>query len=154
MGGQVLGGGVIVLVAVALWLLYLLPSWSRRHRYLTAERNALRLNQALRVLAETSETPDEVTLELNTRTVFAQQRLARRAQAAREAEARKTQAEVDRAAQRAQAERDAYAKKSQAERDAIAKQQQIERDEIAKQLLLETERARRERELADLERVR
>ncbi|HWT32932.1 MAG TPA: large exoprotein [Microbacterium sp.] len=143
MGGQVLGGGVIVLVAVALWLLYLLPSWSRRHRFMTAERNALRLNQALRVLAETSETPGEVTFELNTRTAFAQQRLARRAQAAREAEARKTQAEVDRAAQRAQAERDAYARKSQAERD-----------EIAKQLLVESERAERERELAELERVR
>jgi len=154
MGGQVLGGGVIVLVAVALWLLYLLPSWSRRHRFMTAERNALRLNQALRVLAETSETPGEVTFELNTRTAFAQQRLARRAQAAREAEARKTQAEVDRAAQRAQAERDAYARKSQAERDEIAKRSQRERDEIAKQLLVESERAERERELAELERVR
>jgi hypothetical protein len=154
MGGQVLGGGVIILVAVALWLLYLLPSWSRRHRYMTAERNALRLNQALRVLAETSETPEEVTFELNTRTAFVQQRAARRAQAARETEARKAQAEVDRAAQRAQAERDAHAKKSQAERDAIAKQSQVERDEIAKRTLIETQQAERDRELADLERAR
>ncbi|KHK98584.1 hypothetical protein LK09_06355 [Microbacterium mangrovi] len=143
MGGQVLGGGVIILVAVALWLLYLLPSWVRRHQYLTAERNALRLNQALRVLAETSETPDEVTFELNTRTAFVQQRAARRAQAAREAEAKKAQAEVDRAAQRAQAERDAHAKRSQAERDAIARQ-----------ALIENERAQRERELIGLERAR
>lgn len=84
MGGQVLGGGVIVLVAVALWLVYLLPSWHSRRQYDAAERNAVRLNQALRVLAETSETPEEVRLELNARTAAAQQRLAKRALAERE----------------------------------------------------------------------
>lgn len=84
MGGQVLGGGVIVLVAVLLWLVYLLPSWYSRRQYDSAERNAVRLNQALRVLAETSETPEEVRLELNTRTALAQQKLARRALAQRE----------------------------------------------------------------------
>ncbi len=84
MGGQVLGGGVIVLVAVLLWLVYLLPSWHSRYRYDAAERNAVRLNQALRVLAETSETPEEVRIELNTRTALAQQRLARKALAERE----------------------------------------------------------------------
>lgn len=80
MDGQVLGGGVIALVAVLLWLVYLLPSWQSRHQYDSAERNAVRLNQALRVLAETSETPGEVRLELNARTALAQQKLARRAQ--------------------------------------------------------------------------
>ena len=75
MGGQVLGGGVIVLVAVVLWLVYLLPSWQGRHQFYAAERNAVRLNQALRILAETSETPQEVRLELNARTALAQQRL-------------------------------------------------------------------------------
>ena len=84
MGGQVLGGGVIVLVAVLLWLVYLLPSWHSRRQFDAAERNAVRLNQALRVLAETSETPQEVRLELNARTALAQQRLARRAMAERE----------------------------------------------------------------------
>jgi hypothetical protein len=87
MDGQVLGGGVIVLVAVLLWLVYLLPSWSSRRQYDAAERNAVRLNQALRVLAETSETPDEVRLELNARTAMAQQRLARQALAERESAA-------------------------------------------------------------------
>jgi hypothetical protein len=81
MGGQVLGGGVIVLVAVALWMVYLVPSWHSRHQYYAAERNAVRLNQAIRVLAETSETPGEVQLELNARTALQQQRLARRLQA-------------------------------------------------------------------------
>jgi hypothetical protein len=84
MGGQVLGGGVIVLVAVLLWLVYLLPSWHSRRQFDAAERNAVRLNQALRVLAETSETPEEVHLELNARTAMAQQKLARRALAERE----------------------------------------------------------------------
>ncbi|WP_137843777.1 large exoprotein [Microbacterium sp. 2FI] len=94
MGGQVLGGGVIVLVAALLWLVYLLPSWHSRRQYDAAERNAVRLNQALRVLAETSETPDEVRLELNARTALAQQRLARRALAHRESAALE-QAKVD-----------------------------------------------------------
>lgn len=85
MDGPVLSGGVIVLVAVLLWMLYLLPSWRGRYQYNAAERNAVRLNQALRVLAETSETPDEVRLELNTRTALAQQRLAKRVQSEREA---------------------------------------------------------------------
>ncbi|QKJ18883.1 large exoprotein [Microbacterium hominis] len=84
MGGQVLGGGVIVLVAALLWLVYLLPSWYSRRQFDAAERNAVRLNQALRVLAETSETPEEVRLELTARTALAQQRLARRALAERE----------------------------------------------------------------------
>ncbi|HEY9309205.1 MAG TPA: large exoprotein, partial [Microbacterium sp.] len=84
MGGQVWGGGVIVLVAVGLWLVYLLPTWHSRRQFDAAERNAVRLNQALRVLAETSETPEEVRLELNARTAAAQQRLAKRALAERE----------------------------------------------------------------------
>ncbi|MGW8484488.1 hypothetical protein ACWGJP_15265 [Microbacterium sp. NPDC055903] len=85
MNGPVLSGGVIVLVAVLLWMLYLLPTWRGRHQFYAAERNAVRLNQALRVLAETSETPDEVRLELTARTALAQQKLARRVQSEREA---------------------------------------------------------------------
>lgn len=85
MNGPVLSGGVIVLVAVLLWMLYLLPSWRGRYQYNASERNAVRLNQALRVLAETSETPDEVRLELNARTALAQQKLAKRVQSEKEA---------------------------------------------------------------------
>lgn len=97
MGGQVLGGGVIVLVAVLLWLVYLLPTWHSRRQYDAAERNAVRLSQALRVLAETSETPDEVRLELNARTAKAQQRIARKALAEREELAKLTQTEHEQA---------------------------------------------------------
>lgn len=85
MDGPVLSGGVIVLVAALLWMLYLLPSWRGRFQYDAAERNAVRLNQALRVLAETSETPSEVRLELNARTALAQQKLAKRLQSEKEA---------------------------------------------------------------------
>ncbi|MFT4220789.1 MAG: large exoprotein [Microbacterium sp.] len=111
MGGQVLGGGVIVLVAVLLWLVYLLPSWHSRHQFNAAERNAVRLNQALRVLAETSETPEEVRLELNARTALAQQRLAKRAKADLE------QAELERSRAEAEIAR-AELEKARAERAA------------------------------------
>lgn len=84
MDGPVLSGGVIVLVAVLLWMLYLLPSWRGRFQYNAAERNAVRLNQALRILAETSETPEEVRVELSARTALAQQKLAKRVQSERE----------------------------------------------------------------------
>lgn len=106
MGGQVLGGGVVVLVAVVLWLVYLLPSWHGRHQYNAAERNAVRLSQALRVLAETSETPREVQLELNARTALAQQRLARRVQAERE-RVQLENAKAELAVERAQSRMDA-----------------------------------------------
>jgi ABC-type multidrug transport system fused ATPase/permease subunit len=118
MGGQVLGGGVIVLVAVLLWLVYLLPSWHSRRQFDAAERNAVRLNQALRVLAETSETPEEVRLELNARTALAQQRLARRATAEREQSAlEQARTELERARdERAAARRAPAARRARARR--------------------------------------
>ncbi|MCC4908780.1 large exoprotein [Microbacterium sp. cx-59] len=110
MGGQVWGGGVIFLVAVALWMLYLLPSWHSRHLFNASERNAVRLNQALRVLAETSETPQEVRLELNARTALAQQKLARRTQAEKErAELERARVELELAKAEARAVRAAPA---------------------------------------------
>jgi len=101
MDGQLLGGGVVVAVAVLLWLVYLLPTWQSRMQYNAAERNAVRLNQALRVLAETSETPEEVRVELTAREAAAKQKLARRLQAER------TRLSVEQA--RLQAEKDLVA---------------------------------------------
>jgi len=60
---SVLGGGVLLAVAAALWLAYLVPNWLRRSEYLATERNAVRLQQTLRVLAETAETPEAIRLE-------------------------------------------------------------------------------------------
>lgn len=79
------GGGVIVAFAAVLWLLYLTPSWLRRREYLRTERTAVRLQQTLRVLAETAEVPEEVRAELSARSVADQHRALR--EAARRAEA-------------------------------------------------------------------
>ncbi|MGI6877789.1 large exoprotein [Microbacterium sp. gxy059] len=80
MGGQVLGGGAIALVVAVLWLAYLLPSWHAKMRYAAAERNAVRLNQALRVLAETAEVPEELRVELTRRDANRQRRIVKRMQ--------------------------------------------------------------------------
>jgi len=70
------GGGTAILIAVAagLWLLYLVPMWRRRAEYLATERNAIRLQQTLRIMAQTAEVPAEVRAELTARDVAAQQR--------------------------------------------------------------------------------
>ena len=75
MSGEALGGGVMVAVAAGLWVTYLMPTWSRRRQFLATERNAVRLQQSLRILAETAEVPRQVRLEANARTVIAQQKL-------------------------------------------------------------------------------
>ena len=54
------GGGAIIAFAAVLWLLYLAPTWMRRRQYLTTERTAVRLQQTLRILAETAEVPGGV----------------------------------------------------------------------------------------------
>jgi len=83
------GGGVMLALAAGLWLVYLVPSWLRRREYLATERNAVRLQQTLRVLAETAEVPVAVRAETTARSVAQQQRTLRQAQqqAAREARA-------------------------------------------------------------------
>jgi hypothetical protein len=70
------GGGTAILIALAaaLWLLYLVPMWRRRTEYLATERNAIRLQQTLRIMAQTAEVPAEVRAELTARDVAAQQR--------------------------------------------------------------------------------
>jgi hypothetical protein len=79
---DVIGGGLLVAVAAALWIAYLLPSWLRRRQYLATERNAVRLQQTLRILAETAETPEAVRLEATAREVATQQRILREQQEA------------------------------------------------------------------------
>lgn len=88
MSSEALGGGVMVAVAAALWVTYLMPTWSRRRQYLAIERNAVRLQQTLRILAETAEVPQQVRLEANARTVAAQQKLLAQAEDEARAESR------------------------------------------------------------------
>jgi hypothetical protein len=78
MGGDVLSGGVVFALAAALWLAYLVPTWLRRREYLATERNAVRLQQTLRILAETAEVPQEVRVEATARDVAIQQRILRK----------------------------------------------------------------------------
>jgi hypothetical protein len=40
-----------------LWLVYLLPNWLKNREYLATEKNAVRLQQTIRVLAETTDVP-------------------------------------------------------------------------------------------------
>ncbi|MCD5346464.1 hypothetical protein [Agromyces sp. S2-1-8] len=72
---DVIGGGILIAVAAALWIAYLLPSWLRRRQYLATERNAVRLQQTLRILAETAETPEPIVVEATAREVATQQRI-------------------------------------------------------------------------------
>jgi hypothetical protein len=72
------GTALLLLVAVVLWLVYLVPIWMRRSEYLATERNAARLGQTLRLLAETNESTEEIRAELSAREVARQHRLAER----------------------------------------------------------------------------
>lgn len=54
-----LGGGIMLAIAAGLWLVYLVPNWLKQREYLATEKNAVRLQQTIRVLAETSEIPQQ-----------------------------------------------------------------------------------------------
>ena len=82
-----LGGGLIIALAAVLWLVYLVPSWFRSRQYLATERNAVRLQQTLRILAETAEVPEEVRVEANARSIAEQERILKHRAAQRETEA-------------------------------------------------------------------
>jgi hypothetical protein len=73
-----IGSSVILALAAVLWLAYLVPSWLRRREYLSTERNALRLQRTLRVLAESAEVPAEVRAESTARGVLQQERALRK----------------------------------------------------------------------------
>ena len=68
------GGGLMLAIAAALWLVYLVPTWFKRREYLATERNAVRLQQTIRVLAETAEVPAAVRAEAAARQLALQQR--------------------------------------------------------------------------------
>ena len=63
------GAGTAIMLAIAagLWFLYLVPTWFRRREYLATERTATRLQQTMRVLAETAEIPDAVRIAATAR---------------------------------------------------------------------------------------
>lgn len=79
------GGGIVLGLVAVLWLVYLIPSWAKRQQYLATERNAVRLQQTLRILAQTAELPEEIRVEANAKSVATAQKILRTEEAKREA---------------------------------------------------------------------
>jgi hypothetical protein len=105
MGVDGFGSSIVIALAALLWLVYLVPTWFRRKEYLSTERNAVRLQQTLRIMAETSEMPQQVRVETSARAAAAQEKLLR-AQMQRERAIAKAQlAAADRASTRQLAEK-------------------------------------------------
>src|SRR3954471_1181079 len=69
------GTAIMIAIAAALWFAYFLPTWMRRREYLDTERTATRLQQTLRVMAETAEVPDQVRVEVSARDAARAERL-------------------------------------------------------------------------------
>ncbi len=76
---ELTGAGTAIMLAVAagLWFLYLVPTWVRRREYLATERTATRLQQTMRVLAETAEVPDSVRIAATAREAARAERVLR-----------------------------------------------------------------------------
>jgi hypothetical protein len=104
MGIEGLSSSVVIVLAAVLWLVYLVPTWLRRREYLSTERNAVRLQQTLRIMAETAEVPDQVRIEATTRNVAAQEKILQREMQRTQAIARAQDAAAARAAARQLAE--------------------------------------------------
>jgi hypothetical protein len=96
MGADGFGSSIVIALAALLWLVYLVPTWFRRREYLSTERNAVRLQQTLRVLAETAEIPHAVRVETSARSAAAQEQILRKQLKRQDAAARA--AAVERAA--------------------------------------------------------
>jgi hypothetical protein len=73
------GGGTAIMLAIAagLWFLYLVPTWVRRREYLATERTATRLQQTMRIMAETAEIPDAVRVAATAREAARAERMLR-----------------------------------------------------------------------------
>jgi len=78
MGFEGLSSSVVIALAAVLWLAYLVPTWFRRREYLSTERNTVRLQQTLRILAETAEMPEQVRVENSARSVAEQEKVMHR----------------------------------------------------------------------------
>lgn len=97
MDGTGAGATIMLAVAAVLWFLYLVPTWMRRREYLATERTATRLQQTLRVMAETAEVPDQVRLAATAREAARHERLLRAEQRRADALAAREVAAVRRA---------------------------------------------------------
>jgi hypothetical protein len=80
MSGDFLGGGLVFAIATTLWIVYLIPTWLRRRTFDATERNAVRMQQTIRALAETTQLPTEMRVEASARAVSEQKRVLREAE--------------------------------------------------------------------------
>ena len=83
-----LGPTLTLIVAGVLWLVYLAPSLRRKREFDATEKNAIRIQQALRAIAQTTETPDEIVTELSNRDALLRQRERERLEREHERELR------------------------------------------------------------------
>ena len=88
MNGGMFGGGIVFAIAAALWVVYLIPTYLRRRNFDATERNAVRMQQTIRALAETTDVPEEIRVEASARAVIEQKRVLRQAEAAARAQVR------------------------------------------------------------------
>ncbi|MEG0299651.1 MAG: hypothetical protein RR609_08765, partial [Aurantimicrobium sp.] len=75
MSGGMFGGGIVFAIAAALWVVYLIPTYLRRRNFDATERNAVRMQQTIRALAETTDVPEEIRVEASARAVIEQKRV-------------------------------------------------------------------------------
>lgn len=99
MDSGVLGGGLLLVVLVLLWLVVLIPAWARSRQHRAVERHAAQIQRTLRMLAETAELPEEHVVEATAKEAFEHQKMLKRVRQ-REARERKLQRETERASER------------------------------------------------------
>ena len=78
------GTTVALVIAGVLWLVYLVPALRRNREFEATEKNAIRIQQALRAFAQSTETPDEIVTELSNREALIRQRERERIERERE----------------------------------------------------------------------
>ncbi|GGE83771.1 hypothetical protein [Mycetocola zhadangensis] len=132
-GSGLLSGGIVFAIAAALWIIYLMPTWLRRNEFLATERNAVRLQQTLRILAETAEAPREVHVETTARSVAEQQKILKKYEAE--------------ALERARVEALALVE-AQKRAEKARQTEEVRRATIAREARLKIQRARRRARLA------
>lgn len=72
--GSGLGTTLTLIIAGVLWLVYLAPALRRNREFEATQKNAVRINQALRAFAQTTHAPDEIVTELSNREALIRQR--------------------------------------------------------------------------------
>ncbi|HEY9497609.1 MAG TPA: hypothetical protein VIQ78_01135 [Terrimesophilobacter sp.] len=80
MGIDGIGSSVVIALAAVLWFVYLVPTWLRRREYLATERNAVRLQRTVRIMAESAELPAVVRVEATARSAAMQEKALRKEQ--------------------------------------------------------------------------